>query len=94
MAKNEAFHAFAYIEGKNPDQLKALHKSLKLGNVALCVIADKDKSTTLAGYNINPKAKSTIIVYNSRLVTKTFTNYEPKKDHQAFQTAIASVCKR
>lgn len=94
MAQNDGFHAFAYIEGKNTEQLKALHKSLKLGNVALCVIADKDKKTTLSGYNINPKAKSTIIVYNSRVVSKTFTNYDPRTDRQAFQAAIAAVCKK
>lgn len=89
--ENKGFRAFVYFENKTPTQLKELHKKLNLGDLALCLIPKEEKASTMKGYKINPKAKSTVIVYKDRKVTRTFTNYDPAKDAKALKEAIKAV---
>ena len=86
------FHAFVYILDGTPEQLKALNKELKADNVALALIPKADKKETLELYDIDPKAESTVIVYKSRTVTKTFTNFKDNKHGKSLRNAISKVC--
>lgn len=46
----------------------------------------KDEGITL--YKINPKAKSTVLLYNKKAVTAKFVDYNAKRDNAEFTKQI------
>jgi hypothetical protein len=42
-------------------------------------------------YKINPKAKSTVLLYNKKAVTAKFVDYDAKRDNLEFTKQIEKV---
>ena len=91
--KDQNFRAFVYFLDGNEAQIKALNKKLKTDNISLSLITDEERKSTLKGYKINSKAKSTIMLYVTRQVKSRMVNFEKgAKDENALKKAIKDLC--
>lgn len=89
----QGFMAFVFFLDGTPDQLKKLNKELKLDNIALCLLTDKERQSTLKGYGINPKAKSTFLIYDARVLKDKVVNYDAQKNAAYVKKAIDKICR-
>ena len=91
--QHNRFRAFVYFQNVKPESLKKLNKELGADNIALCMFEKKEREKSLKLYKINPKAKSTVMVYLNRDITANIVNFNPKKDKKALEGAIDKICK-
>jgi hypothetical protein len=89
--EHESFRAFVYFLDGRPEQLKKLNDELQANSIALALIPDSDLDETLELYDINTKAKSTVLVYKDREVTYKVVNYN-EKDADQVMKAIDKIC--
>ena len=88
------FRAFVHFLSGDEAKLRSMAETLKTQRVALCLVPAKAKEETIEMYKINPKVRTTTIVYQKRLVERTFVNFEAKRDSQALERDIVTVCKK
>ena len=86
------FKAFVIFIDGDPEKLKKLNKELASDNVALCTMPSTDEG--VKKYELNLKAKSTVLVYTSKAVTAKFVNYDAKRDAAKLTQQIEKVWKK
>jgi len=90
--KHDGFRAFVYFLDGTPEQLKKLNRELGVDNIALALIPPGSRKDTLKMYEVNPEAKSTVLVYLNRNIKKNMVNFNPKRDTEALKNAISKIC--
>lgn len=86
------FKAFVVFIDGDAEKIKKLNKEEKADNVAMIVLSPKDDG--YSAYKINPKAKSTVLVYADRVVTAKFVDYNAKKNQAELVKAIEKTYKK
>ena len=72
------FKAFIFFIDGDAEKIKKLNKEEKADNIAMGILPSTDDG--IKGYKINPKAKSTVLVYTKKSVTAKFVDYSAKKN--------------
>lgn len=92
--KDKSFRAFIYLLGADESKAKALSKKTGATNIAFALLTDKERADTLKMYKINPKAKTTLFVYDDRIISAKLVNFKAgSKDEAALNQAIEEVCR-
>ena len=91
--KEDGFRAFVYFLDGTPNKLKKLNAELKADNIALALLPDEERAETLELYDINEKARSTVMVYKAREVTEKVVNFQDDEDGETVKGAIDKVCR-
>lgn len=85
------FKGFLFFIDGDEARLKKLAKEEKADNIALGVFGSDHEGMKL--YKINPKAKSTVLLYKRRLVTSKIVDYNAKRDQKALVQQINAISK-
>ena len=86
------FKAFLIFIDGDPYKLKKLNKELSTDNIALCTMPSTDEG--VKKYDINLKAKSTVLVYTSKKVTAKLVDYDAERDAAELTREIEKVWKK
>ena len=78
-------------EKKLQGDLASLAKVQALSKVALTWVPKNSEALEL--YKINPEARTTVLVYKDRQVTRKFVNIDVEKDMKALDAAIQQITK-
>ncbi len=77
-----------FIDG-DAETIKKLNQELKADNVALCTMPSTDKG--VKGYEINLKAKTTVLLYKKRIVTAKLVDYHAETDQAEFAKQLDAL---
>lgn len=90
--KDKEFKAFVMFVGAEPERLAKWAKEEKAPDVALTLLSGPDDKT-LKDYQVNPKVKTTVMVYKDRKLTASFADPKLPKDADAITKAFEAVSK-
>lgn len=85
------FKAFIFFVDGSESKLKALNNKLKASNIALGILDGVD-AEGMKLYKVNPKAKSTVFLYEDRIIKAKFVNYQ-LADEAKLSKKIELICK-
>lgn len=86
------FKAFIFFVNGSEEKLKSLSKEEKAGNIALGIL-DSEEHEGMKLYKINPKAKSTVLLYTNRNIKAKFVNYKGKEEEKKLAKKIELICR-